>query len=150
MTPRILIVDDNRADIDLILLAFEEAGLNAFIVTAQDGLEALGKMEPFQPQVVLLDINMPRANGFELLESMRANAQLAGTPVIMMSSSDSAFEQARARQLGVMRFWVKPTRFSDWVALVGTLPSLIMVSSATDADPRNDAAAPAASIRPPR
>ncbi len=138
MNPVVLIVDDNGADIELIMLAFEESGLQAFIVTAQDGHMALEQLANCRPDLILLDINMPRIDGFELLAEIRGNRQLAGMPVIMMSSSSSAIDQARAKKLGANRYWVKPTRFSDWVALVGSLPAISAVFAAAPARPPHD------------
>ncbi len=147
MIPRVLIVDDNRADIDLILLAFEEAGLNAFIATAQDGHDAQAKMNHCRPNLMLLDINMPKADGFEVLRMIRDHQQFAGTPVIMMSSSNSSIDQARAHLLGVIRYWVKPIRFSEWVALVRTLPATTVAFGGAPAPSGHDGAQ-ATSIRP--
>jgi CheY-like chemotaxis protein len=148
MIPRLLIVDDNRADIDLIILAFEEAGLNAFMVTAQDNQDAKEKMSHGRPDLVLLDINMPKSVGFELLKEIREDRQLGDTPVIMMSSSASIADQAHANRLGVMVYWVKPGRFGDWVALVQTLPALLPIFGRTAGNHLPDETS-AGSLRPP-
>ena len=125
MTPVIFIADDNLADIDLLLLAFEETALTATITVSTDGADAIRQLKTCQPNLVLLDIKMPEADGFEVLSSIRSDERLKDVPVIMMSSSMAHSDRQRALQLGATRYWVKPGRFAELLDLVVSLPSLV-------------------------
>lgn len=125
MTTRILIADDNPADIEVFALAFEELGLTPDFLIAKDGSEALALLERERPVLALLDVKMPKATGFEVLQAIRATPRLQNLPVIVMSSSEAEQDRQQALDLGAMRYWVKPAVFPDAVALVKTLPGLV-------------------------
>ena len=125
MTARILIADDNPADIEFFQLAFEELGMSPDFLIAKDGGEAIALLERDYPVVALVDIKMPKVDGFEVLQTIRATPRLQNLPVIIMSSSVAEQDRQRAIALGAMRYWVKPSRFADAVALVKTLPALV-------------------------
>jgi CheY-like chemotaxis protein len=125
MSTRILIADDNPADIEVLELAFEEVGLHPDFLIAKDGSEALALLERERPVLALLDIKMPKVTGFEVLQAVRATPRLQNLPIIVMSSSIAEQDRQRAEELGAMRYWVKPAVFPDAVALVKTLPDLV-------------------------
>ena len=125
MTLTVLIADDNPSDIDLIQLAFEENRLVADFLTANDGLAAIALLPTAAPGLFLIDIKMPRADGFEVLRAIRGERRFDGVPVVVMSSSAAEHDRQRAFALGATRYWVKPARFHESIALVATLPQLL-------------------------
>ena len=133
MTLTVLIADDNPADIDLIQLAFEENRLAAEFLTAQDGLAAIALLPASAPGLFLIDIKMPRADGFEVLRAIRGERRFDAVPVVMMSSSAAEQDRQRALALGATRYWVKPARFHESIALVATLPQLLAGGAASRA-----------------
>ena len=125
MSSRILIADDNPADIEVLTLAFEDLGLKPDLIIAKDGGEALTLLEREHPVLALVDIKMPKVDGFDVLQAIRATPRLQNVPVIIMSSSVADQDRQRALDLGAMRYWVKPALFAETVALVKTLPDLV-------------------------
>jgi chemosensory pili system protein ChpA (sensor histidine kinase/response regulator) len=124
MRPLILVADDNDADVDLLRLAFDETGYDAELLVARDGIDAIAQLSERTPSLAIVDIKMPRSDGFELLQRIRADDRLKAMPVIMMSSSGATGDRQRAAELGASRYWVKPSRFDDLLALVRTLPGM--------------------------
>src|SRR5206468_3618842 len=121
----VLIADDNPADIELLILAFEEQRLEARFLIAADGHQAIGFLDREHPHLVLLDIKMPRADGFEVLDALRLRPALADVPVIMMSSSNAEHDRRRSLALGATRYWPKPALYHEALSLVGSLPALV-------------------------
>jgi len=104
--PRVLVVDDS-----ITVRRVTEKFLNSreyTVMTAKDGMEALERMAEFQPNVVLLDIEMPRMDGFELLGHLRRDPQWARLPVIMISSRTAQKHREHAGALGATGFLGKP------------------------------------------
>lgn len=81
---------------------------NYRVVTAKDGLDAMGQLQTEQPAVVLLDIEMPRADGFEVATFIRNTERVARTPIIMITSRSGEKHRERARGIGVNRYMIKP------------------------------------------
>lgn len=104
----ILVVDD-KADTREALVAFLQ--LEGYTTrTAEDGLQALGKIMEHVPDLVLLDVNMPDMDGFEMLETIRRDPATTKIPVIMVTARNEAFEVARAFHLGATDYLVKPVQ----------------------------------------
>ncbi|QLQ33811.1 MAG: response regulator [Candidatus Thiothrix singaporensis] len=104
--PRVLVVDDS-----ITVRRVTEKFLNSreyHVMAAKDGMEALERMDEFQPDVVLLDIEMPRMDGFELLGHLRRDPQWAQLPVIMISSRTAHKHREHAGSLGATGFLGKP------------------------------------------
>ncbi len=125
MNPKVFIADDNPADLDLIQLAFEECALQVDCFTAPDGLTAMDFLRTLRPDLILLDINMPGADGFEVLRWLRGESALRDVPVVVMSSSSANLDRQKARELGALTFWTKPSRFKEVVAFAGSLSSVL-------------------------
>jgi chemosensory pili system protein ChpA (sensor histidine kinase/response regulator) len=104
--PLVMVVDDS---ITMRRVAERTLVRNGFRVsTAKDGMDALGKLQTEFPAVVLLDIEMPRIDGFELATYMRNSDKLKGVPIIMITSRSGEKHRARAEQIGVERYMIKP------------------------------------------
>jgi chemosensory pili system protein ChpA (sensor histidine kinase/response regulator) len=104
--PLVMVVDDS---ITMRRVAERTLLRNGFRVsTAKDGMDALGKLQTEFPAVVLLDIEMPRIDGFELATYMRNSDKLKGVPIIMITSRSGEKHRARAEAIGVERYMIKP------------------------------------------
>lgn len=121
----LLLVEDNEDDIVLIQEAFGEARLVNVIHVVRDGEEALAylrKKPPYQaaatPGLVLLDINMPKKDGFQVLEEMKANGHLRQVPVIMLTTSDRDEDVTRSYKNGASSYIRKPVDFHSFCRLV--------------------------------
>ncbi|MBN4165109.1 UNVERIFIED_ORG: CheY-like chemotaxis protein [Pseudomonas parafulva] len=130
MLKPILLVEDDERDLDLILIALERSQLAHEVVVARDGVEALDyllRRERFadrpaaNPAVVLLDLKLPKMDGLEVLETLRAIEHLRTIPVAMLTSSKMGSDLTRAYELGANSFIVKPVDFKEFVAAVTQL-----------------------------
>ena len=114
--PTLLLIEDDRDYVDLIMRAFDKAGLALEFRVARDGqeaLDALGLEGPGSigcgslPRVVFLDLNMPRVDGWEVLRRMRASPRTARLPVVVVSSSDRPEDIQRCYALGANSYLLK-------------------------------------------
>ena len=117
-TVEVLVVDDSDDDVVLLKEAFKECPLVNFVQTVEDGeaaLRYLRRQRPFKsakrPGLVLLDINMPKKNGFEVLAEMRADPQLSNVPVVILTTSKQESDILRAYASGACSFIAKPVNF---------------------------------------
>lgn len=94
------------------------------VLSARDGVEAMALLHTETPAAVLLDIEMPRADGFEVAAFIRQQARLAGLPIVMITSRSGDKHRARARQLGVDRYLTKPWQDEQLLATLRSLPGL--------------------------
>lgn len=78
------------------------------VVLASDGIEALGKLNSILPDLILLDITMPRMNGYQVCRAIRNNAKMAHIPVVMLSGKDGFFDKMRGRMAGTSHYLTKP------------------------------------------
>jgi two-component system response regulator len=117
----ILLVEDNPDDEELTLMTLESAGITNAIHVARDGSEALeylfGESDEARddlPMLVILDIKLPKVNGFEVLERVRAEEATRTLPVVILTSSDTDEDVARGYALGVNSYVRKPVEFADF------------------------------------
>lgn len=108
---KILLVDDLGIDLMLTRMALEGYGAGYRIVVARDGEEAYGKLKDDAFDLLLVDIKMPRVDGFELLERLNADGG-ARVPAIILSGSGLAADRARAREVGAIDYIQKPVDYS--------------------------------------
>ena len=125
MAPLVCIVDDCPADVELLQQAFAECRIPAEFLVCCDGIEAMVRLQTVVPDLILVDINMPLVEGFEVLEAMRSQPRLAGIPTVMMSSSRAEHDRVRALRCGAARYWTKTLRFADLVERVASLAALV-------------------------
>lgn len=119
MNRPILLVDDNPMDVDLTLLAFKQAKLANPIQVARDGEEALAWVPRWEagetkPAVMLLDINMPKIGGLEVLQALKAHPVLRVIPVVMLTTSSASQDVRRAYEFGANSYIVKPVNFDKF------------------------------------
>lgn len=128
----ILIADDDEDDRDLIREALEAAGLageSKFVNDGQEALDYLHRQGPYaqvspdtpQPWLMLLDLNMPRKNGREVLADIRAYETLRGTPVVVLTTSKDKVDVRRSYELGANSFITKPISRSEITAFTKIL-----------------------------
>ncbi len=118
--PPILLVEDNPMDLDLTLRAFSKRNFSNEIIVARDGEEALAWLPRWtagerMPAVVLLDINLPRASGLEVLRAFRAHELARQIPVVVLTSSRDDRDLKTAYDLGVNSYIEKPVSFNKFI-----------------------------------
>ncbi|GBC59142.1 hypothetical protein DENIS_0078 [Desulfonema ishimotonii] len=115
----IMIVDDSVSIRQVVSRLIEEQGWEA--LTAKDGIDALEKLRDSTPGLILLDIEMPRMNGYEFLSAMRSDPEYRDIPVIMLTSRATAKHREKALSLGASGFMVKPYNENEFINLILTL-----------------------------
>ena len=105
-TPLVLLVDDNEGNRDLIALYLE--GLPVRCMVASDGQGALESIAQSRPDLVLLDVMMPKMSGFEVCRAIKSDEALRDIPVVMVTALDSVVDQDRAKLEGADGYMVKP------------------------------------------
>lgn len=105
-TPLVLLVDDNEGNRDLIALYLE--GLPVRCTVASDGQGALESIAQSRPDLVLLDVMMPKMSGFEVCRAIKSDEALRDIPVVMVTALDSVVDQDRAKLEGADGYMVKP------------------------------------------
>lgn len=130
MLKPILLVEDNPHDLELTLVALERSQLANEVIVMRDGAEALDYLlrradyasrADGNPAVLLLDLKLPKVDGLEVLKTVRETAELRSIPVVMLTSSREEPDLAKAYELGVNAYVVKPVEFRDFVAAISDL-----------------------------
>ena len=103
---RVLVIDDSNTIRRSAELFLRQAGYE--VILAEDGFDALAKISDHEPQVIFVDIMMPRLDGYQTCALIKQHPQLKSTPVIMLSSKDGVFDRARGRLAGSDRYLTKP------------------------------------------
>lgn len=121
----VLVVEDDLVDVKNIQRAFEKGRIANPLFYAEDGLQGLetlrGDGMPRERRLVLLDINMPRMNGLEMLAELRKDPQLKATPVVVLTTSNDDRDRVEAYDLGVAGYLLKPVSFEAFVELMGAM-----------------------------
>jgi two-component system chemotaxis response regulator CheY len=106
MKRTILTIDDSRTMRDMLLLALVEAGFD--VVQAVDGIDGLEALQRCNPSVIVTDINMPRLDGFGVIEAIRADAKWRSVPILVLTTEADEAKKQRARRSGASGWIVKP------------------------------------------
>jgi two-component system, chemotaxis family, response regulator Rcp1 len=121
----ILLVEDNRGDVRLIREGLDHDGVRLHLNVAQDGLEALAflrRQDPYssapRPDLIVLDLNLPRKSGREVLADMKADPVLSSIPVVVFSSSQAETDIAASYGLRANCYIVKPVDLDQFLAVV--------------------------------
>jgi two-component system response regulator len=124
----VLLVEDNPDDVELTIRALKKNHLLNNLVVARDGAEASDLLfgtessEPMPlPELILLDINLPKINGLELLERIRTNERTSLLPVVVLTTSDEDRDRIKSYQLGANSFISKPVEFEEFSRAVNQL-----------------------------
>lgn len=129
----ILLAEDNPADVYLLREALNtHGGEQVELTVASDGEEALeyverrGKfIDARRPDLIVLDLNLPKSEGSDVLRCIRQRNDLLGIPVIILTSSDSPSDRSIVERLGADRFITKPSDLDEFLSLGGTLLDLL-------------------------
>lgn len=103
---KVMVIDDSNTIRRSAEIFLKAAGCE--VVLAEDGFDALAKIADQHPQVIFVDIMMPRLDGYQTCALIKRNAKFKSTPVIMLSSKDGLFDRARGRMAGSDQYLTKP------------------------------------------
>lgn len=121
---RILLAEDNRGDVILVREALREHHIDHELHVVEDGEEALAYVarlgntdEMPCPDIVLLDLNLPKSDGTTVLAALRRRPESASVPVIVVTSSAAPADQALVARLGISRYFQKPSDYEEFMRL---------------------------------
>ena len=103
---KVLVVDDSNTIRRSAEIFLKQGGHE--VLLADDGFDALAKINDYQPDLVFCDILMPRLDGYQTCAIIKRNARFSGIPVVMLSSKDGVFDKARGRMVGSQDYLTKP------------------------------------------
>jgi CheY-like chemotaxis protein len=122
--PEIWLAEDNPADVYLIKTALSEHGVAYSLRVASDGEEVLSLISQGDAgtgssdlRLIILDLNLPRHDGIEILEKLQQTPWMAGIPVVVLTSSDSPGDRLTANRLGAVRYLRKPSSLDQFLSL---------------------------------
>lgn len=129
----ILLGEDNAADVYLIRQAMKEHGLICNLRVATNGAEVLNELKYLEqlPDLVILDLNLPRHDGLEILRFIRKSNELANLAVVILTSSDSPVDTRAALELGADRYIRKPSNLESFMEIGAVLKSLLQPNRAS-------------------
>ena len=124
---RIVLIEDNSADVFLIEMALKEIGIVYEMTRFHNGQDAIDVLCPapgptastLRPDVILLDLNTPKSDGFAVLEKLKQAPHLAGVPIAIVTSSQAASDKHRAGIIGRTRYIEKPSNLEEFLTTVG-------------------------------
>jgi CheY-like chemotaxis protein len=133
--PRIVLIEDNPSDVYLMSLALEENGVAFELTNFQSGAEALpilcsdaGATDHPLPDLIVLDLNTPGPDGFEVLAKIKSNTGLESVPVAILTSSESPGDKRRAALLGATTYIQKPTQLKAFIDEVGGAVKILLAN----------------------
>ena len=115
---KVMVIDDSKTIRISAETLLKKAGCE--VVTAIDGFEALAKITVHKPDIIFVDIMMPRLDGYQTCALIKNNQSFKATPVIMLSSKDSIFDRARGRIVGSEKYLTKPFSKEDLINAITT------------------------------
>ena len=103
---KVLVIDDSNTIRRSAEIFLKQGGHD--VLLAEDGFDALAKVNDYQPNLIFCDILMPRLDGYQTCAIIKRNAKFSGVPVVMLSSKDGVFDKARGRMVGSQDYLTKP------------------------------------------
>ncbi|HEY2843785.1 MAG TPA: response regulator [Bryobacteraceae bacterium] len=130
ITRSILLVEDNPADAALVREALAEHGVEGQLVVIADGDKAIQFIEALKtpadcPDLLIVDLNLPRRPGSDVLECIRKSAQCRDATVVILSSSDALPDRIEATELGASAYIRKPSRLEEFLKLGATFRAML-------------------------
>lgn len=126
---RIFLAEDNAADVYLLREALDQTGIVYRLEVAENGELASTQLQRFHsdpvPDLIVLDLNLPRLSGSELLSVIRAIDKLRSVPVVIFTSSDSPYDREQTARLGATMYVRKPSNLDEFLAVGGILADII-------------------------
>jgi twitching motility two-component system response regulator PilG len=114
---KVMVIDDSNTIRRSAEIFLAQAGCQ--VILAEDGFDALSKITDHEPDIIFVDIMMPRLDGYQTCALIKKNARFSGTPVIMLSSKDGLFDRARGRMVGSDEYLTKPFTKDSLLKTVG-------------------------------
>ena len=133
---QIILIEDNPADVMLVKLALHEAGIAYELTHFETGVEAAERLcesdggEALRPNAILLDLNTPRSDGFEVLGKLIRSPMLAGVPIAVFTSSRARVDRTRAQLQGA-RYIEKPSQLLDFFSTVARTVNEMLAEQAS-------------------
>jgi two-component system, chemotaxis family, response regulator Rcp1 len=113
----LLVIEDNPSDVDLLRRALASAAVDCQLTVIDDGAEALALFRPGAatevPDLAIIDLNLPKHSGLEVIEKMRANPKFAEVPVVIMSSSSAPRDRSSLEKFRIRKYIVKPADLEE-------------------------------------
>ena len=117
---KVLVIDDSKTIRRSAENLLAKEGFE--VITAIDGFDALAKIADARPEIIFVDIMMPRLDGYQTCALIKNNSEFKGTPVVMLSSKDGLFDRAKGRIVGSDQYITKPFSKEE---LLGTIRTLV-------------------------
>jgi len=137
---QILLVEDTQPDVFLVREALRQAGLNFELRVFEDGEKAVEFIDVLDsdgaevcPNLILLDLNLPKKTGEQVLQRMRQSPRCGALPVIIVTSSDSPKDKAYTSRLGATEYFRKPSRLDEFMKLGPLVRDLLGTRSSRNA-----------------
>ncbi len=113
---KVMVIDDSATIRKSVQIFLAQAGVQ--VVLAEDGFDALAKVNDYQPAIIFCDITMPRLDGYQTCSLIKKNPKFSATPVVMLSSKDGLFDRARGRLAGSDEYLTKPFTKENFLGIV--------------------------------
>jgi chemotaxis family two-component system response regulator Rcp1 len=130
---RIVIVEDSEPDVFLVREALQGSGVEYELHVLDDGEKAVGFLDQVdrgegvpRPHLILLDLNLPKRSGAQVLERVRQSTACGGVPVVILTSSDSPKDRALAAELKATKYFRKPSRLDEFMTLGPLVRDLLL------------------------
>src|SRR5450432_451533 len=117
----IILAEDNAADVFLVRAALQDEGIDCQLQVLSDGEEVLRFLEVVEsedvscPEMMILDLNLPKRNGEEILKGVRKSNRCSSLPIIILTSSDSPKDKERVARLGIAHYFRKPIDLDEFM-----------------------------------
>ena len=119
-----LVIDDSNTIRRSAEIFLKQGGHE--VLLAEDGFDALAKVNDYQPHIIFCDILMPRLDGYQTCAIIKRNAKFAQVPIVMLSSKDGVFDKARGRMVGAQDYLTKPFTKDQLLQAVGQIGSGVL------------------------
>ena len=119
---KVLVIDDSNTIRRSAEIFLKQGGHE--VLLAEDGFDALAKVNDYQPHLIFCDILMPRLDGYQTCAIIKRNPRFAQVPVVMLSSKDGVFDKARGRMVGAQDYLTKPFTKDQLLTTVGQFGSV--------------------------
>ncbi len=129
----VILVDDDEDDRFLIQQAFKQQNTEYLLQALQSGQELFQILEhsPELPSLLILDLNMPLMNGFEVIKRLRTHSEYCSIPIVILTTSDAEADRKRARELGANSFVTKPPSLDQLIKIIAQLKQDWLVNKAS-------------------
>lgn len=114
---KVLVIDDSNTIRRSAEIFLKQGGHE--VLLAEDGFDALSKVNDYEPDLIFCDILMPRLDGYQTVAIIKRNAKFTGVPIVMLSSKDGVFDKARGRMVGSQDYLTKPFTKDQLLQTVG-------------------------------